>query len=77
MPLFLVEAMPTLEEPYSGRCDGIVIDDDGVEYRFYDERFDSVVQLYTDCRYGDEQCPPEHQEAFDAARAARAIREHG
>ncbi len=73
MLLFLVEVLPTLEEPYSSRCDGVVVDSTGVESRFYDEEFATVVKQYIDCHYGDEQCPPEHREAYEAALAQRAL----
>ncbi len=74
MLLFLIEAMPPLSEPYSsGLCDGVVVDATGGESRFYNEKFDTVVKQYIDCRYGDEQCPPEHREAYEAALAQHAL----
>lgn len=71
--MFLIEVMPTMREPYSGHCDGVLLDEAGVETRFYGEQFESIKGLYIDCREG--WCPQAHLEAFEAALAQKAIRD--
>lgn len=72
-PLFLIEMMPTIDEPYTGRCDGVVLDSNGVIWHFFDEQADRVLHQYI--RVRDDECPPEHLEAYQAACAQRAILE--
>ena len=49
------------------------LSEDGQE-RIFELALDALPSEFVDVRNG---CPPEHQEAFDAARAARAILVHG